>query len=381
MLDFKKISFLMLSVAITLLCACGGKASTDSENAGDDESGLNGSEPPKSYRAGIPPTGSFEVKIERLPLKYRSLKEISDFGDFLFHPEITSSRYSLVKNGIETEIKSDSGLWPVMLPNGKVVLGSQTTMGTDRYNSYYPFGQACTQMFHYMDQSFLAINIKNVPGEKKPTYILQREWHRSAASAEQGKSKDSFVRSEPIYTAHNPLILLEKTETDVIWIRDHNGSETKGSDNLVRIEGGQTSLIAMPNGYANVQRLCQTGPTIAATFGIIKGSQPFRSFVRQGNGWKELPIPNGFDFSFVQKVFTDGSILGYVTNANVQKIRNVLWRDDRLAILDDSPGWPKSDAARYVSHFANRNGIVALSKRSNLRLEDDSQFLMQITSK
>ncbi len=319
----------------------------DAPNKAETEESRNASyNPLRTYKPGTPPTGTFSATIERLPLINARLLAISDNDVLFYNRDFQNQEYVLVAGKKEQSLKRVPGDPDLrLLPNGTVKM----THGL-------PISSSNATDIYFNDGSFLTVDVKNFPGHKRATYFLKRDWH-NAVRLPTSFAPVTRLKSQEIYRADNPVRFLEKTENDVIWIQDHNGTDSFGVDQLIRYEDGKTQVVAMPDDYKNVYRLAQTGDHIAATFGIVKGDLPYRTYLKTSSGWTQLPIPTGYDFSIVNKVFRDGTVLGNISTSDSKKSKNVLWRGNKLVILDDLPGWPKQ-GKKSDCVMANRNGLT-----------------------
>lgn len=329
-----------------VLCGtgCGNHdASNDLEGEGSQNSSYN---PQRTYKPGNPPTGTFTVTIERLPLTKGRLLAMSDNDVLFFNRYTQNQEYVFVTGKKEQLIQRVPGdADPHLLPKGTVKM----THGL-------PISSSNATDTFFNDGSFLTVDVKNLPGRKRATYYLKRDWH-NAVRLPTSFAPVTLLKSQEIYRADNPVRFLEKTEKDVIWIQDHNGTDSFGVDQLIRYENGNAQVVAMPDDYKNVYRIAQTGDHIAATFGIVKGELPYRTYLKTSSGWTQLPIPKGYDFSTVKKIFRDGTVLGNISTSDSKKSKNVLWQGNNLVILDDLPGWPKQ-GMKSDCEMVNRNGLT-----------------------
>ncbi len=325
---------------------CGNK---ETPNEPETEDSQNASDSPaRTYKSGNPPSGTFSATIERLPLIKARLVSLSDNDALFYNRDTQDQEYVLVAGKKEQAIKKEPGdPYPHLLPNGTVKMSHGIPIS----------GPNATDIY-FNDGSFLTVDVKNLPGRKRATYFLKRDWHNAVRlPTSYMVAPVTLLKSQEIYRADNPVRFLEKTEKDVIWIQDHRGTDSFGVDQLIRYEDGKTQVVAMPDDYKNVYRLAQTGDHIAATFGIVKGELPYRTYIKTSSGWTQLPIPTGYDFSIVNKVFRDGTVLGNISTSDSKKSKNVLWRGNKLVILDDLPGWPKQ-GIKSNSGMSNRNGLT-----------------------
>ena len=343
--------FIPLLIGMVLFgSGCGNKVATNL--ADEDDSIIESNRPARNYRPGIAPSGSFSVTIQRLPNQNAICTNIADNDVILYKTGQSDHEYMLVSNGTELKVKrTDQDPSLVFMPSGKL----KSTNGSG-------FGGMSSTVNFFNDGSFIRTNVMNIPGHRRATYMLVREWHNDQRRPTSYLAPPiTLIKSEEIYRADNRVVLLEKTEKDVIWIQDHIGTENRGIDHLIRYDGGKVQQVAMPDGYQNVFSLAQTGDQIAATFGIARGELPYRAYVKTSSGWAALPIPAGYDFSFIKKVFRNGTILGSVTSSDSTKSRSVLWKGDKMVILDDLPGWPRQGLKSECT-IANRSGLVLVEE-------------------
>ncbi|MEI7987319.1 MAG: hypothetical protein WCI55_16985, partial [Armatimonadota bacterium] len=179
------------------------------------------------------------------------------------------------------------------------------------------------------------------------------------------------------YTAPFPLNILEIEENETIWFKKSFGLKSQRRDELLKASGGKIQTIPYPLIYRTVDRVVATGTIVAATFGNTAEKEPIRSFIKNSNGWKELPIPPGYIFSYVQKVFNSGLILGFVTDQNRAEMKQVVWKDDSVAILNDMPSWPKLGQFSFVTR-ATRNGNIYVRSVLNTDVGTSENYLLNV---
>lgn len=207
-----------------------------------------------------------------------------------------------------------------------------------------PIGQAYNEIrfIRFVNDDGSVLNIKFEMVKKQQYFSLRRDYFGS--------------QSKILYTTDQSLMILER-DGDRVWLRQSPGVDVVDQDKLLFFDQGTTKTIDFPEGYRSVSRVAATGDLLAATFGRFQGSQPLRSYRRIDNQWKELPIPNGFDFSFVQKIFDDGVILGFVTDQTLHRFQQVAWKGDSIAVLEDFPAWPKNGQFSFIVR-ATRSGNI-----------------------
>ena len=212
--------------------------------------------------------------------------------------------------------------------------------------------------------STLGITYQSV--KRKHFYALQKE--------------NRVTAPDVFYTSPLPTDILEKKDDGTLWMRQALSERDSKDDVLLKYFNKQTELVTMPDGYKAVDRFACTGKNIAGTFGNILSTEPIRSFVKKGNSWKELPVPDGFTFSYVQKIFEDGMILGFVTDANRENMKQVIWDGDKIAILSDSPAWPKSGKYSLVIN-ATRRGDIYVRNVLNTESGSNENYMIHVSRK
>ncbi len=210
-------------------------------------------------------------------------------------------------------------------------------------------------------------------GANPPTLELE-----NAENVKEGSSAIVPGLSSKLYKSNSPLTLLELSDEGTIWIRERNGNNANGNDKLIRIDPKSSEEIRFPTGYKDVMRVANTGANLVATFGKIEGDQPKRAHLRVNQGWHELPIPEGYDFSFVQKVLTNGAMIGYVTTADGKNIRQVEWLGDACVILNDLPNWPKQGLMSVII-LANRKGDIYVRNVLNTDTNASEYYLLNVS--
>lgn len=160
-----------------------------------------------------------------------------------------------------------------------------------------------------------------------------------------------------------PISILERSDKNVFWFRHPRTSRSTDDDLLFRLRNEKVEAIEFPPNYASVDRVCQTGNMIAASFGWPDNNEPVRSFTMQGSKWIELPIPEGFDNSYVQKITFSGIILGYIENSDTGQIQSVAWKGKACKLLASLPNWPKPKDSQLI-YSANRQGELYLIEKA-----------------
>lgn len=372
-----------------------------------------------SYRPPIRATGTLHVVVTRATSSPYRLVDMNDRGDVLY---LASKRGERIREYVH-EYKGtlverrEARDWNNynLCPDGQLFRDLRDPLPELAPSIEFPFGADLEGLKLFSDRSVLAIRSKHDPKFGKDLYVLDRDTQsetplkvvsnpgamistaltnaapRPATSMGGGQpsaggsngtgvgSVQFYSRSKEIYASASPMTLLEKGDTDSIWIREHHGNSKSGSDKLIRIDGTSPTEVPLAARYSSVFRVCNTGNSVAATFGTVGGEQPIRSHVLDGKKWKELPIPAGFEFSFVQKILFDGSIVGFVTTADGKSIRQVLWKGDSVAILNDLPGWPKGGIFTIIM-IATRGGGLYVRNVLNSESSAGDYYLLSIST-
>jgi hypothetical protein len=200
--------------------------------------------------------------------------------------------------------------------------------------------------------------------------------HKKELTSRLMKDKPG-VPSNVYYTSKYPLTILDIDDHENVWVRESTDPNKATQDHLLKFTGQKFERISLPPGYGGVDRVSCTGTMIAATFGNSIGPEPYRTFVRTGSEWKELPIPKGSVFSFVQKIFNNGLILGFVTDENRQNLQQVVWKDDSIRLLNELPAWPKKGQFSIVTR-ATRTGDLYVRSVLNTENGASENYLLNV---
>lgn len=365
------------------------------------------------------PKGSFEVKIERSSLPQSPVAGISDKGDVLLVASKEAGEYDLHQGGKVQHMKTPAlNVRYYLTPAGTAIQLADEPITSGTSPNIFPYNESADR-FKFFGDGTLAIvrkdaamteserKSKGLPAETKKRlfegdfYTFTRESLKptdgDAPAANGGRGGttqepnspnkalggipkgyfNALVKGTQLYAAKQVLTVLATDEHDTAWISARTGSASKGTDKLFKFNGAAHEEVPMPEGYSNVHRIAATNGTVAGTFGILNGKLPFRSFIADGKSWKELPIPSGYECSFVQQVFNDGVILGYVTSWDGKNMKNVLWKGDSLVILNDVQGWPKNGELTLVNR-SNHTGMVAVRNIQDQATGNSDYYLLSL---
>ena len=393
------------------LVSCSGARSTP----------ISSTEPKHSHRSTIKPTGTLHVVVTRANSSPYRLVDMNDRGDVLY---LASKRGAKIReyiheykgNLVERREAKDGNNFS-LCPSGLLFQDLRDPFQELVPSAEFPFNADLGMPKLFSDGSVLVIRSKHDRMNAREHYALDRDTQSemplklvvstgtrvspvlskspprpaaptvggppvllSSGSGSAGTGMGSvqlYSRIKEIYASAAPITLLEKGDSDVIWIREHFGNSKTGKDELLKISGPKPTNVSMPTGYSNVMRVVNTGGLVAATFGNLGDEQPIRSYVLTESTWKELPMPNVFEFSFVQKILFNGSIVGFVTTSDGKSIRQVVWKGDSLAILNDLPGWPKQGQLTIIM-LTTRSGQLYVRSVLNSESNAGDYYLLSI---
>jgi hypothetical protein len=300
----------------------------------------------------------FEPKVVRSEHNHMPLVDMNDRGDFLFlaapandfnREYIHLFNKKVVRSG---QVPKDSR-W--LLTSGGNILKRRAP---GRFAPFL-FGRTGNGIalgnWPYNDIRFISrfeddgsvIGIRYISDKHRPIYSLQRDYVDGT--------------SQVLYQSPLPTEILDKDDDGDIWIRQAISQKNTRDDNLLKFHNGKMELLKMPAGYSAVNRVAKTGKYLVCTFGNILSTKPFRAYSKTDQGWHELPIPEGYVYSFAQKIFNDGLILGFVTDANREAMKPIAWDGDRIAFLDETLAWPKLGKYSFVSNATRRGDVLVRS--------------------
>lgn len=327
----------------------------------------------RTYRATLPPSGAASIQLTRSKYNSMPLVDMNDRGDYLFLAASPSSpaprQYIHIFNGksVKSEVVAASTRW-MLTSSGKII--SRTATG--RVSPFLTGRLGGTQNFWpYNELRFMSRFDED--GSSFGIQFIMRNRTHSFAFERFGTD----AKNEILYQSARELQYIERSDNNTFWVREATDAKSINA-NLVRLSQGKSETVTLPQGYSAVERMAQTGEKVAGTFGNITSDQPIRSFVKVGNDWKELPIPPGYVFSYVQKIFTNGLILGFVTDASRDVARPVVWDGDKVAELEKLPSWPKNGTYSVITN-ATRRGDIYVRTVLNTSSGASESYLMHVS--
>ena len=329
---------------------------------------------PQNYRPITLPKSTFTPNVTRSEYNRFPLVDMNDRGDYLFleNPRAENFReYIHIFSGKEIR----SGLIPSdhrwLLTRG----GNILKRTAPSRNPMYVFGKnggGRSTSGPYNDLRFMTryeddgsfINFRYVATKRKHLSTLEKD----------------FVdgHTEVFYQTPHQADLLDIGDDGSNWIRQSNSIDKKEDDVLLKFANNKMESIPFPHGYQAVERVAKTGKYLACSFGNQSSTEPVRTFTKTDKGWHELPIPQGYIFSYVQKIFNDGLILGFVTDATRENMKQVVWDGDRIAIINDMPAWPKLGKFSLVVN-ATRRGDILVKSVLNTESGANENYLIHIS--
>lgn len=324
--------------------------------------------PKAENRPIIAPSGSWTPTLKRLPNESGRLMDMNDHGDFLYCETPSTDYYQdylFVSNGkpqkldhnahdVTLLLTEDGKLikrLPVHTVNGAVGAQGGASGATSIYNR--------GNFIRTTNENGATLNIS--AGGSPPFTLTQ--------------SEDGGI-SKKLYAANGPITLLD-TDKGRIWLRETPKLGAVDQDMLVLVDNGKAKKIGLPDGYHSVSRVAATNKYVVATFGRYLGKEPFRSYRWDGENWKELPLPKGYQNSYVQKVLFDGVVIGLISDHDSNVYRQVAWKGESIAILDNLPGWPQTNHPLVVDR-ATRNGTLCLKDPHSVSTTSNEIFLLSL---
>lgn len=328
----------------------------------------------RTYRPPIVAKAFFEPKLARSTITRSSIVDMNDHGDYLFlvsPPDATYREYAHYYNGKQESLgRVTTDIRYFLSPKGNIVRRvAQAQMASSMQARMFggPVTMAYNEIrfFRRFNDDGSVLNVRFEQQKDKSLYRLRLDKANTAPTF--------------LYSSLNPLAILEKGESGEVWLREMAKEKAGSHDILWKMKDGKKEAVFFPKGYTQVDRVVQTGETVAATFGEFLGPEPLRTYIRIGRQWKELPLPPGYTFSYVQRVMRDGLILGFVTDGDRDHFHQVVWKGDAVAILDELAAWPKNGQLSYVVQ-ATRNGDIYVRNVTDTASGASEYYLLTLKS-
>ena len=325
----------------------------------------------RTYRGAIKPNGSTNLTLSRIDIGNLGLVDMNDRGDYLFlepPSDLPNQNFIHKFNGKSALYSPPNATARLQLTTGGKIVERRGPMqlsavgrGEPASVTSLPFSRPFFRSRPGDDGSEIRIQFESI--DHKPNYFLLVD--------KQG------LRVKTMFTSSLPIELLETDPKGSIFMRQRNDSPAASIEILLSYKDGKVETIPMPSNYFDIDRITSTGKQFAGTFGSRTSVEPMRSFRLINSAWSELPIPTGFEFSYVQKVFEDGLILGFVSDKNQEKTKQVIWDGDKVAILNDMPAWPKLGQFSFVSR-ATRRGDIYVRNVLNTESGAGDNYLLHV---
>lgn len=294
----------------------------------------------KRYK--VPSEGSFSVQFNFVDSFPGAITEMGPKGDFLYSETVRLPQNNEIHlRSQHKNIKTftlEAGANFMFSREGKLV----KKRGLSSYDSPVPRTAVCLAL---NDGSFLTHEV--IAKGKSPTYAILRANDNGPV--------------ETIYSSKMPSSLLERSDDETLWI----GSGSRYSHSaLFRRQGKAIAEVPFPDGFQEVLCVSHTKGLIAATFGSNRRIQPYRTFVLEGKNWRELPMPNDFDCSFVQAITNDGLIFGLVSDVTSERIQQIVWKDKAFQMVGAPPNWPSRKDLPLIDKMSREGNVSFIDRAS-----------------
>ena len=322
------------------------------------------------FRPIIKPSRLFTAKLTRSTISNSPLIDMNDRGDFLYlvsPPEAAYKQFVHFYHGksVTSDKVSFYSRW-TLTPNGSIVkkIDLMMQMQTGRSN------------WGYTGYAFNELRFFRRMMDDGSIYFVNSNMKKKVLISELLNAKDGNP-NKVIYSSHKPLMMLDIDKSGAIWLRELLDPQGLNNDQLLKVTKTGIEKVPFPPGYHCVERVTNTGSMIAGTFGHISDTEPVRSYVHEKSGWRELPLPVGSVFSYVQKIFDNGLILGFVTDEKREKMLQVVWNGDSVSILNECPAWPKLGQFSFVTR-ATAKGDIYVRNVMNTEAGTSENYLMSV---
>jgi hypothetical protein len=307
----------------------------------------------------------FTPKLTRSNIDSLPIFDMNDRGDLLLLASPPAAKYREfihLYNG--KSVRSDkveaTARW-VLTPSGNILKMGRATQ---------------IRSTGFISQSYNELRFFKRVTDDGSVLFINTTQRRKSFNYQLLKSKDG-TPNQQLYSSNNPLSILEIEESGAIWVRETIEVNKIKHDQLLRYSAAGVEKIAFPAGFNLADRVATCQSKVYATFGQSSGIKPFRTFMRSSNGWTEMPIPKGYTFSFVQRAFFNGLVLGFVTDQSRTLMKQIVWKGNEVGILDECVNWPKVGQFAVVVR-ANRRGDIYVQNVLNTELGTSETYLMNI---
>lgn len=329
--------------------------------------------PPRSYRPPIAPKSSFTPDLKRSTMSQYTIADMNDRGDFLF---FSSTEHSKIRQYFHMYKgkQEDLGVFPsdyrlFLSTDGEVIKRRIPSQAGPTSQSRFISGPMISgyneiRFFRRVNDDGSILNVHYEPKKRVPNFVLKLDRLKGDG--------------ETYFSSHNSLVILDRPNDNLVWIKEAIGDKEELRDNLFRLEHKKLVPVQMPPKYQIVERVASNDKIVTATFRDHANIEPIRSFIQTTDrGWKELPMPSEYVFSFVQKVLDNGMILGIITDSNRMHAKQVIWKDDSVAVLNDLKAWPKNGQVAYVVQ-ATRRGDLYVRNITDTASGTGDNYLLKI---
>jgi len=316
------------------------------------------------YRAAIQPEeGTWQPTISRLRLPSFRVVDMTDNGVFLLLIDEGKTKNEKVDDALVNlqtfQLFSEKGTSQIDTKLGE----SRLALSPDGLVQVFAHSIQDYWTLHYEQKGFTVIDataIRRTMSDGSKIGVIGK----GVVITKNGTSRIIYAphlvptsQENQTLARASSLSVVEHGDDDSVWIFENGGqNSSKFKPRLVRVKGSQTTEYKLPFNDTYVQSLAQTGETIIATMGSLTDKEPNRAYRWTNDEWDELPIPDGYTFSMVRKITSDGLAIGIVRDLGL-KTAPVVWNGKQCFLLNKSTNWPKYDLGTQIIAAA-RNGNI-----------------------
>ncbi len=335
----------------------------------------------------VAPSGTFGIEITRMPFSRGAPYSVSDEGSAIVSVKPDKGQFELWKDGKYSALPARPlNLKPMLATDG--VVRDWLNLTVDEFSTEPDKLQPVFRGAEYFqpfwepngDLIFSRAVIK--PSDHRTYYVLDRESHDIQQIPKESIARERITSKDRYFETKYFMMLVEVGDTGIAWLRERHGSATADFERLLTVDTSKPAPqtpeeVALPPGYHEIRRVSQTKGKVVATFGPVGTPMPCRTFVQRGKDWKELPIPAGYECSYVDRVLANGLVVGYIMGDDPVKLKNVVWKDDQICILNDLPQWPKGGQVSIID-VVGRDGTLVVQNVTDLGSRARDYYMFKI---
>jgi hypothetical protein len=174
--------------------------------------------------------------------------------------------------------------------------------------------------------------------------------------------ESSDGKSRSLYKSKLDLVLFFVEGDGTVWFQEGLATRKSGDVMIGRIAEGKVEKFALPESVQFGLNITVSGTKVALSGATSRKGEPNRAYYRDistSEGWNELPLDFGFDFSVARATSEDGWVFGSQENIREGVTQPVAWKDGALIHLNDIPAWPQTGNSTYIV-TSNRRGDLYL---------------------